>query len=148
MSKKNVSKAELNKVKYGDLLAKFTELGVPEVWQAGKKKATMIEKAVEQVKLKSKLEQEGLNEKEIESKIEDIKVIKEEKKIKEEVAKIEKQEEQAVSAKAKLVKADLTLEQIETNIRRVKANIAGGVPSQRVQLQQKLEWLLELKDNK
>lgn len=147
MSKKRITKAELSKVKYGELLAKFTELGVPEVWKAGSKKITMIEKAIEQVKLKQSLEDAGLNEKEIEQKIEEVKVAKEEKKIKEEVAKIEKQEAEDAKAKEKINNAGLTLEQIDYNIKNIQANIKFGVPGQRVALLKKLEWLEDLKKN-
>lgn len=147
MSKKKITKAELSKVKYGELLAKFTELGVPEVWKAGSKKMTMIEKAIEQVSLKSSLEDAGLNADQIEKKVEEVAVAKIEKKQKEEVAKIEKQEADDAQAKSKIDNAGLTLEQIEYNIKNINANIKFGVAGQRVALLKKLEWLEDLKKN-
>lgn len=147
MSKKKITKAELSKVKYGELLAKFTELGVPEVWKAGSKKITMIEKAIEQVKLKQSLEDAGLNTEEIEQKVEEVKIAKEEKKVKEEIKKIEEQEVQDAEAKSKIDNSGFSLEQIEYNIKNIEANIKFGIPAQRVVLLKKLEWLQDLKKN-
>ena len=147
MSKKKITKAELSEVKYGELFAKFTELGIPEVWKPGSKKIVMIEKAIEAVKLKASLEDQGLNEKEIEEKVLEVKIAKEEKKIKDEVAKVEKQEAEDKAAKSKIEKSNLSLEQIEYNIKNIEANIKFGIPQQRIMLVKKLEWLQELKKN-
>lgn len=40
-------KKELGLIKYGELKAKFVELGIPNVWKQGKKKVDMINEAVE-----------------------------------------------------------------------------------------------------
>lgn len=40
-------KKDLGLIKYGELKAKFTELGIPNVWKQGKKKVDMINEAVE-----------------------------------------------------------------------------------------------------
>lgn len=40
-------KKDLGLVKYGELKAKFVELGIPNVWKQGKKKVDMINEAVE-----------------------------------------------------------------------------------------------------
>lgn len=40
-------KKELGLIKYGELKAKFEDLGVPNVWKQGKKKVDMINEAVE-----------------------------------------------------------------------------------------------------
>ena len=147
MSKKKVTKASLSKVKYGELLAKFTELGIPEVWKPGSKKMAMIDKAIEAVKLKSSLEEQGLNKEEIELKVEEVEVAKIEKEKKEAIKKIEEQEAADAKAKEKINNAGLTLEQIEYNIKNCEANIKFGIPAQRVTLVKKLEWLQDLKKN-
>ena len=40
-------KKELGLIKYGELKAKFVELGIPNVWKQGKKKVDMINEAIE-----------------------------------------------------------------------------------------------------
>lgn len=143
---KNVTAEDLNEVKYHDLLAKFTELGIPEVWKGGAKKATLITKAVEKLKIKASLESIGLDEEEVSKEVEKMAIKKakaEDKKILE-VAKQEEAKDKAVVKKIQKLK--LTKEQIERNIKVVKGNIAGGVPSHRPMLQLKLETLLDLLD--
>ena len=67
---KQVTKEELSAVKYGKLLEKFTELGVAEAWKPGSKKITMIENAIEKLKIKNSLESLGLDEEQISEEIE------------------------------------------------------------------------------
>lgn len=50
---------ELNEIKYGDLKAKFEELGIPAVWKGGSKKEDLINKALG---LLNKIEIEGPTE--------------------------------------------------------------------------------------
>lgn len=145
MSEKKVTKSDLSKVKYGELLAKFTELGVPEVWTAGKKKNDMIEKAIAAVQLKASLESQGLDKKEIEDKVIEIEEAKVVAKEKEEIAIVEQKEAEQKASKEKIMKSDLTLEEIDYNIKNLESLIKFGIQSQRVGLQLKLEWLLELK---
>ena len=145
MSEKKVTKSDLSKVKYGELLAKFTELGVPEVWIPGSKKMTMIEKAIAAVQLKSSLESQGLDKKEIEDKVIEIEEAKVVAKEKEEIAIVEQEEAEQKIAKEKIIKSDLTLEEINYNIKNLESLIKFGIQNQRVGLQLKLEWLLELK---
>ena len=40
-------KKDLGLIKYGELKAKFEDLGIPNVWKQGKKKVDMINEAVE-----------------------------------------------------------------------------------------------------
>ena len=145
MSEKKVTKSDLSKVKYGELLAKFTELGVPEVWIPGSKKMTMIEKAIAAVQLKASLESQGLDKKEIEDKVIEIEEAKVVAKQKEEIAIVEQKEAEQKASKEKIMKSDLTLEEIDYNIKNLESLIKFGIQSQRVGLQLKLEWLLELK---
>mgnify|MGYP003653877991 FL=1 len=145
MSEKKVTKSDLSKVKYGELLAKFTELGVPEVWIPGSKKMTMIEKAIAAVQLKASLESQGLDKKEIEDKVIEIEEAKVVAKQKEEIAIVEQKEAEQKIAKEKIIKSDLTLEEINYNIKNLESLIKFGIQNQRVGLQLKLEWLLELK---
>ena len=143
---KNVTAEDFKDVKYHDLLAKFTELGVPEVWKGGSKKVDLINKAVEKLKIKSSLESVGLSEEEVSKEVEKMALKKakaEDKKILEEAKQVEKKEKQMVT---KIKKAKLTREQLENNIRITRANLAGGVPSHRRVLQVKLEALLDLLD--
>lgn len=143
---KSITAEDFQDVKYHDLLAKFTELGIPEVWKRGSKKVDLINKAVEKLKIKSSLESLGLDKEEVSKEIEKMakkKADLEDKKILEEAKRVEKEEKQMVT---KIKKAKLTKEQIEYNIKNIRANIAGGVPSQRQVLQVKLEALLELLD--
>ena len=145
MSEKKVTKSDLSKVKYGELLAKFTELGVPEAWIAGSKKTVMIEKAIAAVQLKASLESQGLDKKEIEDKVIEIEEAKVVAKEKEEIAIVEQKEAEQKASKEKIIKSDLTLEEIDYNIKNLDSLIKFGIQNQRVGLQLKLEWLLELK---
>jgi hypothetical protein len=139
-----VSEQELKEVKYHDLLAKFTELGIPQVWKAGKKKATMIEKAIEELKIKKSLEAKGLSEKEVEVELEAIK----EKKV--ELQQAEKLEV-AIQAELeekkevkKVVDADLSREVIEANLVNIKKQMIQCVPAHRMILIKKRDLLLDL----
>lgn len=42
-----ITEQELNEIAYGDLKAKFEELGVPQAWKGGKKKEDLIASALE-----------------------------------------------------------------------------------------------------
>ena len=143
MSKKNVTASELNSVKYGDLLAKFTELGVEKAWKAGKKKKTMIEDAIERLKIKSELEAKGKEAQE-----ENVENVIEEKK--EEAAKEVAAEKKVAKAKIQEDKknvqsSNLTQEQIKENIKRIDANLKfNSVEAQRPILLRKRQWLSEL----
>ena len=58
-------KEELQATQYGDLKAKFAELGIANVWKAGIKKVVLIENAVavlEKVKSKETIEDKDLAE--------------------------------------------------------------------------------------
>ena len=139
-----ISEQELQEVKYHDLLEKFTELGVPQIWKAGKKKATMITKAIEELKIKQSLESKGLNEKEVEVELEAIK----EKKI-----EVEQAEKLEVAIKAelkekkevkKVVDADLSKEVIEANLLNIQKQMVQCIPSHRMILIKKKDLLLDL----
>ena len=143
---KSITAEDFKDVKYHDLLAKFTELGVPEVWKGGSKKIDLINKAVDKLKIKSSLESLGLDKEEVSKEVEKMakkKADKKDKEILEEAKQVEKKEKQMVQ---KIQKAKLSKEQLEYNIKNLRANIAGGVPSQRQILQTKLEALLDLLD--
>ena len=144
MSKIIISEQELQEVKYHDLLAKFTELGVPQIWKAGKKKATMITKAIEELKIKQSLESKGLSEKEVEVELEAIK----EKKV-----ELEQAEKLEVAIKAELKEkkeikevqdADLSKEVIEANLLNIQKQMVQCIPSHRMILIKKKDLLLDL----
>lgn len=143
MSKKITTAEELSKVKYGDLLAKFEELGVKSAWKAGKKKKVMIEDAIERLKIKSELEANGKKSEE-----ENVEKVIEDKK--EEVAKEVAAEKEVAKAKVQEDKknvqsSNLTQEQIKENIKRIDANLShNSVEAQRPILLRKRQWLSEL----
>ncbi len=143
---KTYTAEDFKDVKYHDLLAKFTELGVPEAFKRGSKKVDLIAKAVERLKIKASLESVGLSKEEVSKEVEKMAIKKakaEDQKILDQAKQVEKQEKAMVK---KIAKAKLTKEQLEYNIKNIRANIAGGVPSQRQILQVKLEALLDLLD--
>lgn len=144
--KKNITKQELSKVKYGQLLEKFTELGVPEAWKAGSKKIVMIEKAIELYKIKQNLEQEGLSKEEVETKVVEIEQEREVLKQTEELKKAIEVEEKEKKAQEKTKELNLTKEQIEYNIKNIDANLIQCTDQQRFELIKKKDFLLELLD--
>ena len=143
--KKIISKEELSKVKYGELLNKFTELGIPEVWKAGTKKITMINSAIDKLKIKTNLESLGLEDAEVSKELEVIV----ENKIKADLAKeveVAKQVEIKDKAETKQIQnSGLTKEQVEGNLRNIELNLKNGIESHRIVLLKKqadLELLL------
>lgn len=147
MSEKSITKEELSKVKYGQLLEKFTELGVPEVWKPGSKKMVMIEKAVEQIKLKASLESQGLDEKEVAEKIVEIKEAKVVAQQQEELQEAIAAEEAQKKDEKKTKELKMTKEQIEWNLKMIEQNMKFGVAAQRVALMQKRDFLQDLLKN-
>lgn len=142
--KKQITIEELREVKYHDLLAKFKELGIPEVWKAGTKKITMINNAIDKMKIKNSLESLGLDKEQVSKEVE----VMAKKKAKAEADQIlaeaklaEKEDKKEV---VRLKKAKLSKEDLEKNIKTIESNIKFGVPSQREQLQKKLETLKDL----
>ena len=143
-NKRPITSEELSQVKYGQLLDKFTELGIPEVWKAGSKKTAMIEKAIEQIRLKSSLEAQGLDKDQIEEKIAESKIAKQaaeeksklEQAVNQEVA--DKQDKQVTQEK------QLTRQEIEFNLNVIGQNLKFGIPSQKVVLLKKRDLLMNL----
>ena len=141
---KAITAEDFRDVKYHDLLNKFTELGIPEVWKGGAKKSDLIKKAVDRLKIKSSLESIGLDKEEVSKEVEKMAIKKakaEDQKILEEAKQVEK-EDKAIANK--IIKSNLTKEQIEKNIKTIEGNLAGGVPSHRKVLIIKLEALQAL----
>jgi outer membrane translocation and assembly module TamA len=142
--KKTINVEELSEVKYHDLLAKFKELGIPEVWKAGTKKVTMINNAIDKLKIKSSLESLGLDKEEVSKEVEAMakkKAKAEADKVLEQAKLAEKEDKKEV---VKLKKAKLSKEDIEKNIKIIQSNIKFGVPSQKEKLQKKLEALMDI----
>ena len=142
--KKQITLEELSDIKYHDLLAKFTELGIPEVWKAGTKKITMINKAIDKIKIKNSLESLGLDKEEVSKEVEAMakkKAKAEADKILAEAKQVEKEDKKEV---VRLKKAKLSKQDLEKNIKVIESNIKFGVPTQRAQLQKKLETLQDL----
>jgi len=141
---KNITAQELSEVKYHDLLAKFTELGIPEVWKAGSKKIDLISKAVDKLKIKQSLESLGLDKDSVSKEVEKMAIKKakaDDKIILEQAKQVEREDKQMVT---KIKKANLSKEVLESNIKTIKANLAFGVPGHRDILNKKLEALLDL----
>lgn len=69
---KNISKEELEKVPYQNLLKKFTELGIKSVWKAGTKKVVLIKAALDKIESINKIisENKDIKEEDIEKKLE------------------------------------------------------------------------------
>jgi len=146
-TEKMITVQELSEVKYGDLKSKFTELGVPKIWRAGKKKTTMINEAIEKLAQIRKFESEGLNRDEAEVEIKEIKDKKEEDAklaIAEERAKIEEK----ASVKVTESKASVySKEVLEANLRTINLNLLQAIPSHREILQLKKENIEALLKN-
>ena len=148
MSKiKRISEQELSKVKYGDLLAKFTELGVKEAWRPGKKKTAMIKFAIEKLDLMRSLENRGLNQDEIIEEVKNIEVKKEEIKVKEAVEAAEKLEIEDKVVKETIIKSQYSREQLENNLKNIRLNLLQAIPQQRIMLLKKQETLQSELDN-
>lgn len=142
--KKQVTLQELSDIKYHDLLAKFKELGIPEVWKAGTKKITMINNAIDKMKIKNSLESLGLDKEQVSKEVEEMakkKAKAEADKVLEKAKQVEKEDKKEV---VRLKKAKLSKEDIEKNIKVIESNIKFGVINQRAQLQKKLETLQDL----
>lgn len=139
-----ISEQQLSEVKYHDLLAKFTELGIPQVWKAGKKKSTMIAKAIEELKIKQSLESKGLSEKEVEAELEAIKERREElvnaKKL-EEAIQVEQQDRKEIE---KVVESNLSKGVISSNLASIEKQLVQCLPTHRMTLIKKKDLLLEL----
>ena len=144
MSNEVVTKQELNEVKYGDLLAKFTELGIEEAWTPGKKKLDMIDKAIEKLNIKRSLEEKGLEGKEIEKELEVIEQAKVEAGKAEALANAIAEEEKDKQMVVEIEEIKLTKEQIESNIKNIDANLRGGVAAHRNILLKKRDVLEDL----
>ena len=142
MSKtKIVTAQELAAVKYGDLLQKFTELGVESCWKAGTKKVSMIESAIEKLKIKVHLEEKGLDQVEVEKEIKEIdnkkKQAIEAEKLKAAI-EVEEKDKQVVK---QIVESKISKQQIETNLEIIKKNLINVIPAHRIILLKKQELL-------
>jgi hypothetical protein len=141
---KPMTAEDFKDVKYGDLLAKFTELGIPEVWKAGKKKKQMIDKAVEQLAVIKSLENSGLKEEDIKEELKIVEVKKAEAKEAKELEEVVEAEKADKAIVEKVEKAGLTHDQIKANLRSIEQNLMSNVPAQRIVLLKKKEALLAL----
>lgn len=147
MNKKQVVSAEtLSEVKYGDLLAKFTELGIPEVWKPGSKKIKMIETAIEKLAIVRSLEDRGLEQKEIEQELVNVELKKQQKEEQQLVEAAKQQEAADKAIVTKVEKSNLSQEQIKFNLNIIEQNLMSNIPSHRDILLKKKEALLALLD--
>ena len=142
--KKQITIEELREVKYHDLLAKFKELGIPEVWKAGTKKITMINNAIDKMKIKNSLESLGLDKEQVSKEVEAMAKKKAKAEADQILAEAKLAEKEDKKEVVRLKKAKLSKEDLEKNIKIIESNIKFGVPSQREQLQKKLETLQDL----
>jgi len=117
-----ISKEELSKVSYGPALRKkLEELGIPEVWEQGKKKAEIIKEAVAKLeKLKEKKDQ-GLSTEDAKEKIAKEKAIEKEG-IEKFNKKVEKQKEKENNSEVEKLKV-LTKEVLEKGLVNANQNL-------------------------
>tara|TARA_R110000796_G_scaffold68451_3_gene156823 strand:+ start:2689 stop:3135 length:447 start_codon:yes stop_codon:yes gene_type:complete len=143
---KPMTAEDFKDVKYGDLLAKFTELGIPDVWKAGKKKKQMIDKAIEQLAVIKSLENSGLKEEDIKEELKIVEVKKAEAKEAKELEEVVEAKKADKAIVAKVENAGLTQDQIKANLKSIEQNLMSNVPAQRIVLLKKKEALLALLD--
>lgn len=142
--KNEITKQDLGQVKYGDLLDKFTELGIPEVWKAGTKKVKMIDAAIEKLKIKESLESLGLDKVQVS---EELKAIVKNKEEAQKVELIEKAEQEIVEDKRQvkeLKSQGYSKEQLEAQISNIDKNLIQVIPTHRLALLKKKEQLVQL----
>ena len=144
---KEITAQSLKEVKYGDLLAKFTELGIPEVWKPGSKKAKMIATAVEKLAIVRSLEDRGLNQEEVQEELVKVEIKQQEVKQQKEVEVAQAQEAKEQAVVEKVEKSKLTQDQIKYNLRSIEQCLMANVPAQRTILLLKKEALLALLDD-
>ena len=151
-------------LKYGDELKdKFAELGVPQVWQGGKKKVTMIKEAIELLskaetgqQIASVLAEDLIEVSIIDAETEEVlgdyvpaDAIKEDAlKQSEEVGRADtKQTGQNATPIKKVVKkvAPYPLDVLDENLKRIQSNLSNGIPAQRNILLKKLTELEAIK---
>ena len=148
MSKDRViTKSELSAVKYGDLLAKFTELGIKEVWTPGKKKTFMIEAAIAKLNTIKSLEEKGLSDDEVEQEVELIESKRAQFKALSEAKEAEQLQARDDAQRESIVSSGYTKEQLELNLKNIKLNLLQSIPQQRDILLKKQQTLQELLDN-
>lgn len=143
-NKKAVSIETLSEVKYGDLLATFTELGIPEAWRPGKKKSAMIKAAIEKLAIIRSLEDRGLDQQEVAEQL----IVAQDKQLQaDEQEQLEIAQEQEVADKAiaqNVQKAGLTQDQIKQNLKTIASNLMSNIPAHRDILLKKQEALTAL----
>lgn len=103
---------ELLDTKYQHMKKKFTEMGIPEVFKAGKKKGELIDMAI--------------------SKLQDVKALEQAETTVEEI----KEETEKIVTEKKFSRED-----IEKNIKRCQSNLRNGIPAQRPILVTKMKQL-------
>lgn len=157
MENTEITREELEAVKYGDLKEKFTELGIESVWKNGVKKGDLIEDAlVKLAELKENVSEKELEGKEV--------VTEEEEKARllaeaqaEEAAEKEKvqlgsEDENPTKEGSKNIgeevveKVVVSRETLEKRKLTIEANLAHGVPGHRENLLKQLEKTQALLD--
>lgn len=142
--KNEITKQDLGQVKYGDLLDKFTELGIPEVWKAGTKKAKMIDAAIEKLNIKKSLESLGLDKVQVS---EELKTIAKNKEEAQKAELIEKAKQEILNDKnevKELKGQGYSKEQLEAQILNIDKNLIQVIPTHRIALLKKKEQLVQL----
>lgn len=143
MKNTEITREELEAVKYGDLKAKFEELKIEDVWQNGIKKGDLIENALTKLaEIKKKAIEAGDI---VEEQLTNVEVVDEKtaEAVKEtEVAdpvvvtedpKKVKDNEQTPEV-AELPKAVITKEDLKKNLVIIDANLRNGIPGHRDKL--------------
>ena len=126
MSEK-IDKVYLEAIKYGDMSREFEKLGIPKVWEPGKKKALMIDEALIQLKDLKELQAKNLEEEKIQEELALNEAKRkadaekaEAKRVEKELKEKEKEEKKAVKA---LVKAKVTPEAVAAGIKNLDAQL-------------------------
>lgn len=143
-----ITKEQLEQVAYKDLLSKFKELGLPEVWKPGKKKAEMIKEALEKLDLVKSLENAGLESQDIEKAVAKVDQQKEQQQRAEELKLAEEKEAAEQKVVEQIVELKLTLPQIQKNLANIEANLKNNVTAQRNTLLLKKAMLMKMIDDK
>jgi len=128
---KEVTFEELNIIKYNDLKAKFTELGIESAFTGGKKKEDLINDALDKLKKVKELKAQDMSDEEIKDELNKDDVIQAEearlKAIEDAKDGLMTQKEAGHELKEKIIGMKLSPEQISSNIASIKANLKNNV---------------------
>jgi predicted RND superfamily exporter protein len=124
---KSVTYEDLSKIKYNDLKAKFTELGIEEAFQGGAKKEDLIQSALSKLEMVKELKDQGIPDKDIKKEIqkteEEMEADRKSKLLKDTKEALETQKQEGDALRDSIVGLKLTPQQIDSNIKGINANL-------------------------